>query len=78
MRDVESRLTRRESAEQSNQLNSFSKWVTVPSDAAKGPVVISASLMSLYGAVNGPTLTNYNVTVTFGDATSTNYVSSSP
>jgi hypothetical protein len=48
----------------------------LPADAPKGPAVITASLMSLYGAAASPTLTNYNVTVTFGDATSTNYVSS--
>ncbi len=65
-------------AEQSNQLNNFSKWVTVPANLPKGTGIISASLMSLYGAAAGPTLMNYNVTVTFGDATSSDYVSSQP
>jgi len=52
--------------------------VTVPANIPKGQGHITASLFSLYGAVASPTLTNYNVSVTFGDATSTNYVASQP
>lgn len=38
--------------------------------------VVSASLLSLYGASSSPVLINYNVTVTFGDETSKDYKSS--
>ena len=38
---------------------------------------MSASLMSLLGAESEPVLANFNVTVTFGDHFSEQYVSSS-
>lgn len=57
-------------------MHSFSKQVTIPATAAKGEGIITASLFSLYGAAYMPTLSNYNVTVTFGDETSTRYASS--
>lgn len=63
--------------DQSNILTNITEEVTVPSDAPLGDTVIRASLMSLYGAGKEPTFSNYNVSVTFGDHTSTNYVSSS-
>lgn len=53
------------------------KSVTFPSDIKSGTGVVHAALFSLYGAVKGPTISNYNVTVTFGDKTSSNYKSSS-
>ena len=62
----------------SNQLHDFNKSVTIPADAPKGRAVVSASLTSLYGAVAWPQLSLYNVTVTLGDNTSANYVSSRP
>ena len=43
-----------------------------------GRGVVTATLTSLYGAVAYPVINNYNVTVTFGDATSNTYVSSKP
>ncbi|KAK5989444.1 Necrosis-inducing secreted protein 1 [Cladobotryum mycophilum] len=61
---------------ESNKVDNLTKKITIPADAPKGDAIITASLMSLYGAVYGPTLSNYNVTVTFGDATSTVFKSS--
>jgi hypothetical protein len=65
-------------AEKSNQLNNFTKLVTLPPSVPKGMALITASLMSLYGASSSPILINYNVTVRFGDETSTDYISSVP
>lgn len=42
----------------------------------KGKGVIRASVMSLYGIHYTPTLHNFNVSVTFADETSSNYVMS--
>ncbi|KID87445.1 secreted protein NIS1 [Metarhizium guizhouense ARSEF 977] len=61
---------------QSNQLHSFTEQVAIPESAPRGRGLITASLMSLYGALHMPTLSNFNVTVTFGEETSTKYVSS--
>ncbi len=72
-----STLTGRSHTEQSNQLNNFPKWVQLPAGIPLGQGVISASLFSLVGAAAGPTLSQYNVTVTFGTTTSSNLVSSS-
>ncbi|CAH0044901.1 unnamed protein product [Clonostachys solani] len=52
------------------------KTVTFPSSIATGEGVVSAGLYSLYGVSKGPTLSNYNVTITFGDSTSTTYKNS--
>ncbi|UKZ79431.1 hypothetical protein TrVFT333_007185 [Trichoderma virens FT-333] len=55
----------------SNVSGNLTRSITIPASAQKGEkALISASLMSLYGAVYGPTLTNFNVSVTVGDATS--------
>ncbi|KAF7549999.1 hypothetical protein G7046_g8157 [Stylonectria norvegica] len=62
--------------EESNQQTNFTKRVTIPKSAVKGEGIVSASLFSLYGASSGPTLSEYNVTVTFGDETSETYKSS--
>ncbi|KND91591.1 hypothetical protein TOPH_03782 [Tolypocladium ophioglossoides CBS 100239] len=62
--------------DQSNQMNDFKKWITIPASVPKGRGIVTASLTSLYGAVAMPVLSNYNVTITFGDVTSSNYVSS--
>ncbi|PTD10854.1 hypothetical protein FCULG_00011427 [Fusarium culmorum] len=48
-----------------------------PESAQKGKGVVSAALLSVYGASGSPTLSEYNVTVTIGDKTSTEYGSSS-
>jgi len=61
--------------EQSNVAN-FTKWVTLPASTPLGESTLSASLFSLYGASSSATLSNYDVQVTIGDSTSTNYVSS--
>ncbi|KAF7545723.1 hypothetical protein G7Z17_g8950 [Cylindrodendrum hubeiense] len=60
----------------SNQLHSFNETITIPSTIPKGKGIVTASLMSLYGAAYSPTLTNYNVSITFGDKTSKTYKSS--
>ncbi|KAJ2906289.1 hypothetical protein MKZ38_002368 [Zalerion maritima] len=62
--------------EQSNRPTNFTKWVDVPANAPKGAMTLGASLHSLYGASGVPTLSHFNVSVEFGDYTSTNYVSS--
>lgn len=54
----------------------MTKWVNVPSTLPKGQATLSGSLYSLYGAAASQTLSNYNVSITVGDATSTHYVSS--
>lgn len=61
---------------QSNQAHDFKKWVTIPADAPLGRGIVTASLTSLYGAVAYPVISNFNVTVAFGGATSDNYVTS--
>jgi len=65
-------------SEQSNVLYNITKWVTLPASVGKGPSLITASLFSLFGAASAPTLSNYNVSITVGDFTSSNYVSSKP
>ncbi|KAF6826312.1 hypothetical protein CMUS01_09496 [Colletotrichum musicola] len=62
--------------EKSNILDNITETVTIPADLAAGKYVVSAGLFSLYGASSGPTISNYNVTVTVGDVTSDNYVGS--
>lgn len=57
-------------------LYNVTKWVNVPNTLQEGPATFAASVYSLYGAANGPTLTNYNVSINVGASTSTNYVSS--
>ena len=57
-------------------LYNVTKWVDVPAGIQEGPATFAAAVYSLYGAANGPTLTNYNISITVGGATSTNYVSS--
>ncbi|KAI8293940.1 hypothetical protein K4K59_005409 [Colletotrichum sp. SAR11_240] len=62
--------------EKSNVLDNITETVTIPADLAAGTYVVSAGVYSLYGASSSTTLTNYNVTITVGDATSENYVGS--
>jgi len=61
---------------QSNVVTPIPKWTTLPASTPTGPATLSAELFSLYGAVYGGTLNNYNVSITVGDHTSTTYVSS--
>ncbi|KAL6864279.1 hypothetical protein J3F83DRAFT_716061 [Trichoderma novae-zelandiae] len=60
----------------SNVMGNITQYITIPASAAKGEALVSASVMSLYGAVYGPTLTNFNVSVTVGDSTSSVYKAS--
>ncbi|KAI8668276.1 hypothetical protein NCS55_00852800 [Fusarium keratoplasticum] len=62
--------------DESNQLHNFNKTIKIPTDAVKGEGLVTASLFSLYGAASAPTLSNYNVSVTFGDKTSKEYKAS--
>ncbi|KAK7408104.1 hypothetical protein QQX98_009759 [Neonectria punicea] len=62
--------------ELSNQLHNFNETITIPASVPKGKGVVSASLLTLVGAVRSPVLNDYNVTVTFGDKTSKKYKSS--
>ncbi|KAI8292845.1 hypothetical protein K4K56_005798 [Colletotrichum sp. SAR 10_98] len=62
--------------EKSNVLDNITETVTIPADLAAGTYVVSAGVYSLYGASSSTTLTNYNVTITVGDATRENYVGS--
>ncbi|OLN86171.1 hypothetical protein CCHL11_04114 [Colletotrichum chlorophyti] len=62
--------------EKSNIIENITEIVTIPEDLAPGKYVVAAGLYSLYGASKSTTLTNYNVTVTVGDATSETYVGS--
>jgi hypothetical protein len=64
--------------QQSNVVQPIPKWVTMPSNIQNGQATLSGAVFSLYGAADAQTLTTYNVTVTIGDATSTNYVTSQP
>ncbi|CAH0023549.1 unnamed protein product [Clonostachys rhizophaga] len=52
------------------------KTVTFPADIAKGPGFVTAGAYSLYGASKTTTIVNYNVSITFGDETSTTYKNS--
>lgn len=63
-------------ADESNILEDINKTLTIPADAPKGKGLVTASLFSLYGASSSPLLSNYNVTVTFGDKTSKKYKTS--
>ncbi|PHH73256.1 hypothetical protein CDD83_4783 [Cordyceps sp. RAO-2017] len=60
--------------DKSNRGHDFGEDLVIPADAARGPALVTASLMSLYGALHMPVLSNYNVSVTFGDHTSDDYV----
>lgn len=62
--------------DKSNSLENLTETITFPDNLEYGQYVVTASLMSLYGAASFPTLTNYNVTICIGDETSEDYVSS--
>ncbi|KAK7553672.1 hypothetical protein IWX49DRAFT_221460 [Phyllosticta citricarpa] len=50
--------------------------IFLPKDAPTGEQIFGASLYSLYGASSSPVVSNFNVTVTVGNETSSDYVSS--
>ncbi|KAI1060814.1 hypothetical protein LB506_007304 [Fusarium annulatum] len=62
---------------QSNKVEPLKKKLTIPEGATKGKGLVTAALLSIYGASGSPTISEYNVTVTFGDKTSKEYASSS-
>jgi len=62
--------------EQSNVLYNITKWVPLPATIGFGDVTVSTAITSLWGAAAFPQISTYNVSVTVGDHTSNNYVSS--
>ncbi|KAH7244251.1 uncharacterized protein BKA55DRAFT_80087 [Fusarium redolens] len=62
---------------ESNKVEPLKKKLTIPEGAPKGKGLVTAALLSIYGASGSPTISEYNVTVTFGDKTSKEYASSS-
>ncbi|EMT70740.1 hypothetical protein NOF04DRAFT_1242688 [Fusarium oxysporum II5] len=62
---------------ESNKIEPLKKKLTIPEGATKGKGLVTAALLSIYGASGSPTISEYNVTVTFGDKTSKEYASSS-
>ncbi|KAH6675624.1 hypothetical protein B0J14DRAFT_586921 [Halenospora varia] len=60
----------------SNVLNGLNYTVAISKEFAKGEATLSASVMSLYGAVYGPTLVGWNVSVVVGDSVSEGMVES--
>ncbi|KAF5656363.1 secreted NIS1 [Fusarium circinatum] len=62
---------------ESNKIEPLKKKLTIPEGATKGKGLVTAALLSIYGASGSPTISEYNVTVTFGDKTSDEYASSS-
>ncbi|KAI1046290.1 hypothetical protein LB505_008491 [Fusarium chuoi] len=62
---------------ESNKVEPLKKKLTIPEGATKGKGLVTAALLSIYGASGSPIISEYNVTVTFGDKTSKEYASSS-
>ncbi|KAF4337361.1 secreted NIS1 [Fusarium beomiforme] len=62
---------------ESNKVEPLKEKLTIPKEATKGKGLVTAALLSIYGASGDPVISQYNVTVTFGDKTSEEYVSSS-
>jgi len=61
----------------SNTVEALNFTVQVDPSTPQGSAVLAASVMSLYGAAAGPTLTGFNVTVTVGTTISSDTVASS-
>ena len=61
---------------QSNTQSDFSLPVTIPANQQAGETLFTAGLYSIYGVSGDPTLEIFNVTITVGDATSSNLVAS--
>ena len=72
----QTQITNCDLLDKSNILENITETITFPDNLENGEYVVSASLMSLYGASSSPTLTDYNVTISIGDETSEDYVSS--
>ena len=60
----------------SNTLQNISYAMTMPASTTTGQAKFAAALLSLYGVASDPTITSFNVSVTIGDSTSSNLVSS--
>lgn len=61
----------------SNILTNITETLTIPANIAQGDGIISATVYSLYGVSQMPTLVNHNVTITVGSETSKTLKSSS-
>ncbi|KAM0513376.1 hypothetical protein ACHAPE_007839 [Trichoderma viride] len=61
----------------SNILTNITETITIPANIAQGDGIISATVYSLYGVSQMPTLVNHNVTITVGSETSKTLKSSS-
>lgn len=61
--------------ENSNKIGNLSFPVTIPADTEKGQASVSTALFQIYGASGSPSVEVFNLTVTLGDVTSTEYVS---
>ena len=64
------------SVDDSNIVTNITHFVQIPDGQAKGPVVFTAALFSLYGALYEPSVQDFSVDVTVGDFTSSDLVSS--
>ncbi|RDL34584.1 uncharacterized protein BP5553_07712 [Venustampulla echinocandica] len=62
----------------SNTVDTLNFTVMMDESTTKGKAILTASLMSLYGALHSPMLDSFNVTVDLGDATSAETVASGP
>ncbi|PNP75352.1 hypothetical protein FNYG_11156 [Fusarium nygamai] len=62
---------------ESNKVGPLKKKLTVPEGTKGVDGLITAALFSIYGSSGSPTISEYNVTVFFGDKTSDEYASSS-
>jgi hypothetical protein len=60
----------------SNSLEKLNFTISTTKNQVAGPSTLSASVFSLYGAVSGPLLVPFNVSVILGDTTSTDTVNS--
>ena len=60
--------------DKSNEIANYTIPITIPKETAEGPVTFTTSLFQLYGAANGPTVTDYSGQITLGKETSDEYV----
>ncbi|KAK8200464.1 hypothetical protein IWZ00DRAFT_45971 [Phyllosticta capitalensis] len=62
--------------DQSNQLHNVNVSMIMPTTVQTGKQIFGAALYSLYGASTTPVISEFNVSVTIGDATSSDWVQS--
>ena len=64
------------SIDDSNIVTNITHFVQIPDTVAEGPIVFTAALFSLLGAVSEPAVETFSVDVTVGNFTSGDLVSS--